>query len=246
VRMSTKLSCCLPGEKIALVPDGDVIRIVGGGAAPAGRKRDRDTTGESVIATHVVVPVLDAGRITASAPHMRRYVPQKGDVVVGVVVRSLGLCYVVSIGSAHLAMLDALAFDGASKVNKPRLRVGDAVFAHVLSSHLSTELSCCALPGTEAKDWTTREGTFGSLDGGLLITTTCDFARSVFDERSSLLDNIGREVSFEACVGVNGKLWLRTSNVSTTITVARCILECAKDGSRPDEVIRTFFPSVLQ
>jgi exosome complex component RRP40 len=52
-----------------------------------------------------------------------QYVPIPQESVVGVVTARLGESYRVDIGSAHPATLDALAFEGASKRNRPNLKV---------------------------------------------------------------------------------------------------------------------------
>lgn len=52
-----------------------------------------------------------------------KYVPAAQESVVGQVVGRSGEGYRVDIGSAHSASLDGLAFEGASKRNKPNLKV---------------------------------------------------------------------------------------------------------------------------
>ena len=61
-----------------------------------------------------------------------RYVPVVDDVVVGVVASRHAENYKVDVGTSSLVQLDALAFDGASKRNKPNLQVGDVVYARVV------------------------------------------------------------------------------------------------------------------
>jgi exosome complex RNA-binding protein Rrp4 len=46
---------------------------------------------------------------------------------VGVVTARLGESYRVDIGSAHSANLDALAFEGATKRNRPNLKVSKKI-----------------------------------------------------------------------------------------------------------------------
>ena len=52
-----------------------------------------------------------------------QYVPMKGDRVLGVVTKTTGRSYRVDIGSAVSAVLPELAFEGATKRNKPNLQV---------------------------------------------------------------------------------------------------------------------------
>jgi len=43
--------------------------------------------------------------------------------VIGVIIQKIGEGFRVDIGSAHSASLDGLAFEGATKRNKPNLKV---------------------------------------------------------------------------------------------------------------------------
>lgn len=53
----------------------------------------------------------------------RQYVPAPQESVVGVVISRSGENWRVDIGSAHMASLDGLAFEGATKRNRPNLKV---------------------------------------------------------------------------------------------------------------------------
>lgn len=52
-----------------------------------------------------------------------KYVPAAQEPVVGIVSARQGEGWRVDIGSAHHASLDALAFEGASRRNRPNLKV---------------------------------------------------------------------------------------------------------------------------
>ena len=52
-----------------------------------------------------------------------QYVPAAQESVIGVISQRQGESYRVDIGSAYMASLDGLAFEGATKRNKPNLRV---------------------------------------------------------------------------------------------------------------------------
>jgi exosome complex component RRP40 len=58
-------------------------------------------------------------------------VPATQEFVVGVVTARLGEAYRVDIGSAHPATLDFLAFEGASKRNRPNLKVRPPKYTHI-------------------------------------------------------------------------------------------------------------------
>jgi len=63
---------------------------------------------------------------------LSQYIPGAQDPVVGVVIARSGENYRVDIGAAHPATLDALAFEGASKRNRPNLKV--PVFARDINT----------------------------------------------------------------------------------------------------------------
>ncbi len=52
-----------------------------------------------------------------------KYIPQTNEAVVGIIRNRHSEGYRVDIGSAHPASLGALAFEGATKRNKPNLEV---------------------------------------------------------------------------------------------------------------------------
>ena len=52
-----------------------------------------------------------------------KYVPSVDDMVVGVVLDRHGEAYKVDVGSAATASLPILGFEGASKKNRPMLKV---------------------------------------------------------------------------------------------------------------------------
>mmetsp|Transcript_22445 Transcript_22445/g.22633 ORF Transcript_22445/g.22633 Transcript_22445/m.22633 type:complete len:170 (+) Transcript_22445:51-560(+) len=71
----------------------------------------------------------------------KRYFPHEGDQVIGVIEDKGGDFYKVNIFSGSASLLNRLAFDGATKRNKPELKVGDIVYAHISSHHKHLSLS---------------------------------------------------------------------------------------------------------
>ena len=53
-----------------------------------------------------------------------QYIPVQDEKVLGVVTKATGRMYRVDIGSAVSAVLPELAFEGATKRNKPNIQVG--------------------------------------------------------------------------------------------------------------------------
>lgn len=87
-----------------------------------------------------------------------QYVPKIGDQVVGIIEDKGGDFYKVNILSGSTALLNRLAFEGASKRNKPEYKVGDVVYCKVklAHKHLDTELTCISSSGVK-KGWSSGE-----------------------------------------------------------------------------------------
>ena len=101
-----------------------------------------------------------------------QYVAKQEDPVIGIVVdmdRHAEGTYRISLHGTCDALLHKLAFDGASKKNKPDLKIGSAVYCRVsaASKFVEPQLSCQVLSGPK-KDWVTGEALFGELQGGLV------------------------------------------------------------------------------
>lgn len=87
-----------------------------------------------------------------------QYTPKTGDQVVGIIEDKGGDFYRVNICSGATALLNRLGFEGASKRNKPELKVGDVVYCRVslANKHLDTELTCISSSGVK-KGWSSGE-----------------------------------------------------------------------------------------
>jgi exosome complex component RRP40 len=155
----------------------------------------------------------------------KRYVPRAEDPVVGIVLKRTQDRYIVDVGSAHLAALDALAFDGATKRNKPSLQLGALVYCRVTSAYkdMEPEVSCCSSVAQQRKDWVTGLGIFGELAGGYCVDVSPAFCRQLHSDESPVLLALGKHLPFECAIGLNGKVWVKTSNHIATIALVHCI-----------------------
>jgi exosome complex component RRP40 len=121
--------------------------------------------GAGLTSTEQTVIGTSAGTLRYRAPTTywvecgkRRYIPKVGDQVVGVVEERGGEFYRVNILGATFALLNRLAFEGATKRNKPELKRGDVIYARVSFAHkdLDTELTCISSSGSK-KEWSSGE-----------------------------------------------------------------------------------------
>ena len=79
----------------------------------------------------------------------------------------------MEIGAAHKAALPALSFEGATRRNRPNLKVGDSVYARVTAAGRDAEpqLSCVGSSG--------KADGFGALTKGYVFTTSTGLARAL-------------------------------------------------------------------
>jgi exosome complex component RRP40 len=97
--------------------------------------------------------------------------PQVDDLVIGTVINKQGETFTLDLRAPFPASLSALAFEGATRRNRPNLNIGDAVYARVISANrdLDPEVSCV--------DATGRAAGFGQLKEGLLSQCSTGLAR---------------------------------------------------------------------
>lgn len=210
----------LPGTNIAeivLVAGGDKRRVPKLSAGVA--QRDR-----TIVATKagVVRNELRTGRIAVEA-NGRRYVAGLENMVVGVVVERHSDEYRIYLHGTDTAVLPALAFEGATKRNKPNLTVGAAVYARVVRASAATEVELsCVEPGS-AKSWVSKSATFGELTGGTLVRVSLALARALRVAENHVLATVGERIPFECAIGMNGLVWVNGDGTRQTVVVAQAI-----------------------
>lgn len=171
--------------------------------------------------------VTKCGRLRKKSPNtywvdnvQKRYVPVRGETVVGIVTSKLGDYFKVDIGSSDLAQLSYLAFEGVTKKNRPNVNVGDVVCAQLVVANrdMDPELVCVDSYG--------KKGLLGVLNDGFLFTVSLNLARKILHLNCPLLETFQKrlQVPFEIAVGMNGFIWIKTKRVDETIALANAIL----------------------
>ncbi|CDK29342.1 unnamed protein product [Kuraishia capsulata CBS 1993] len=152
----------------------------------------------------------------------KRYIPTIHDYVVGVVITVFGDGYRVSLANySQPVVLSALGFPNATKKNRPHLKVGDVVYAIVslVDRDVEVEIECI-------DPVTGKEGGFGQLNGGTLFDVKLAYARYLlFNSNAEILEAIVNKCQFEIAIGSNGKIWINTENVKTTVAAMNAIVE---------------------
>ena len=151
--------------------------------------------------------------------------------------------YQVEIGASHMALVNNLSFDGATKRNKPTLSSGQVLYARVARVDSDDHnvfdpiLSCQLGPLDQGallpqKDWMTNEGVYGELQGGTLCRIPLGLARELLHPANVVLTELGQaarqasspQLAFEIAIGVNGYLWIHSVRPEYTILIQNAIL----------------------
>eukprot|EP00238_Polyblepharides_amylifera_P006106 CAMPEP_0196573906 /NCGR_PEP_ID=MMETSP1081-20130531/3725_1 /TAXON_ID=36882 /ORGANISM="Pyramimonas amylifera, Strain CCMP720" /LENGTH=200 /DNA_ID=CAMNT_0041891759 /DNA_START=15 /DNA_END=614 /DNA_ORIENTATION=+ len=183
-----------PGDAVFGIPsESDVVLRLGGGL---------HRLGETVSATRT-------GALRYSHPgkywvegSQRRYLPQIDDPIVGLITNRHGENFEVDIGAAFKAILSATAFEGASRRNRPLLKVGALVYGRVTAADrdLDPEIECTDADG--------KSSGFGPLTGGYMFQSSTGLARVLLSNPPCpILSVLGQELSYELAVGLNGRVW---------------------------------------
>ncbi|KAL7423267.1 exosome non-catalytic core subunit rrp40 [Cryptotrichosporon argae] len=154
----------------------------------------------------------------------KRYIPAPKELVLGTIIARHAEGYRVDIGSAQMAALDALAFEGATKRSKPNLKVGTLVYARVALANRDMEPEVeCVDPGTGKADG------FGELKGGLVVMCSLQLCRQLLSAKFPVLPTLAAHIPFEVAVGFNGRVWFKARTVAQTIALKR-VLEVVDSG----------------
>lgn len=210
--------------------EGDDAGAAGGGGARIGVGLQQVAEGGDARAGCIVA--VRAGRLLFQPPttfwvdtNQRRYVAAVNDTVVGVVTERNAAEYKVALCGGSAAVLPLLAFQGASKRNRPALTEGSLVYARVVIAHpeLEPELSCQAPAGVVSKDWVTGESVYGPLSGGHVLRTSHGLARQLLHPSCAVLEALGAVMPFEIAVGANGVVWVKAATTRETLIAAAAI-----------------------
>lgn len=173
-----------------------------------------------------VISVMKTGRLRFSKPNkywvessQKRYVPHAEDSVLGIIVDSRSDNFLVDIKGPTLAFLPVLAFEGGTRRNIPKFEVGALLYVRVVKAipGMNPELACTDASG--------KAGEFGALKEGYMFECSTGLSRMLLSTPTCpVLDTLGKKLSFEIAVGLNGRVWVNASSPSTTIVVANALI----------------------
>lgn len=172
------------------------------------------------------ISVTKAGKLRLSKPNkywvessQKRYVPCVEDSVLGIVVDSRSDNFLVDIKGPALAFLPVLAFEGGTRRNIPKFEVGTLLYVRVVKANpgMNPELSCTDATGKAAE--------FGPLKDGYMFECSTGLSRMLLrSPPCPILEALGKKISFEVAVGLNGRVWVNAEFPSTVIIVANAIM----------------------
>lgn len=157
----------------------------------------------------------------------KHYEPHTNDMVVGVVVGSIGESFKVQIQDfCQPVLLNFMAFPNATKKNRPQLKNGQCVYARVSQAvpEIDVEIECVDAAG--------KDGGFGPLDEQGMVVDIANLAycrQLLFKANLQVLERLAQKCKFEIAVGMNGKLWIKVGgdevNFRGTIAAAKYLVQ---------------------
>ncbi|KAK4605366.1 hypothetical protein RGQ29_013436 [Quercus rubra] len=97
--------------------------------------------------------------------------------------------------------------------------IGTLLYVRVVKANpgMNPELSCTDASGKAAE--------FGQLKDGYMFESSTGLSRMLLSSPTCpVLDALGKKLSFETAVGLNGRVWVNASSPSTVIVVANAIM----------------------
>ncbi|XP_058654139.1 exosome complex component RRP40 [Onychostoma macrolepis] len=185
------------------------------------------------------VQVCKSGILRHKQPNMywidsqqRRYVPAKGESVIGIVTAKSGDIFKVDVGGSEQASLSYLAFEGATKRNRPNVQVGDLVYGQftIANKDMEPELVCIDSCGRA-----NGMGVFGA--DGLLFKVSLGLVRRLLVPQSEIIKDLEKIFPFELVVGMNGRVWVKAKTVQQTLIVTNLLETCENMTSQQRQTL---------
>lgn len=223
-------SLVLPGDEAARLEDvkQEETDAVGGRRRRTVVRLGAGVTqrGTSLVATKAGTLQLDTRRSKVYVDNnQKRYSPALEDMVIGIVQDRHSDEYRLDINGTDTATLSALAFEGATKRNKPSLAIGAVVYCRVTlaSKNMESEVSCIE-PGS-SKSWVSGETLYGELKTGNMVQVSLALARSLLQKNGPILTRLGAKIPFESAIGVNGRVWIKSDSIQNTVLLSSAIMK---------------------
>ncbi|KAM6306182.1 exosome complex component RRP40 [Aegotheles albertisi] len=224
----------LPGDVLLLPahPDEDGERLrLGAGAAPRGRLLcgpglQRCAGGLLVTKCGLLRHRQAGGGAAAGGAYwvdsqQKRYVPVKGDHVLGIVTAKAGDVFKLDVGGSEQASLSYLAFEGATKRNRPNVQVGDLIYGQFLVANKDME------PEMVCIDSSGRSSGMGIIgQDGFLFKVSLGLIRKLLAPKCEIIQELSQLYPFELVLGMNGRIWVKAKTVQQTLIIVNILEAC--------------------
>jgi exosome complex component RRP40 len=160
--------------------------------------------GNAAFRAQVSGAVIDGEMAQHKATH--RYIPRAGDMVLGVVTDKHAEQFNLDIRAPFLAKLPVLAFESATKANRPHLAVGTLVYCKVVLADRDAEPEVTCICEGESRSWVTGAGPFGELKKGYVFEVSLGYAEALLSLQCAVVNELGKHLayvtSFPQCIFV--------------------------------------------
>uniref|UniRef100_A0A8C5P8N5 Exosome complex component RRP40 n=1 Tax=Leptobrachium leishanense TaxID=445787 RepID=A0A8C5P8N5_9ANUR len=171
----------------------------------------------------------------------KRYVPVKGDHIIGIVTTKSGDVFKVDIGGSEQASLSFLAFEGATKKNRPNVKVGDLVYGQfiVANKDMEPELVCIDSSGKA-----NGMGVIGQ--DGFMFKVSLGLVRKLLTPQNDIIQEMMNIYPLEIVIGMNGRIWTKAKTIQQTLIVANLLEACEYlTGTQRKNVFARFADNVV-
>ncbi|CAH2293686.1 exosome complex component RRP40 isoform X1 [Pelobates cultripes] len=151
----------------------------------------------------------------------KRYVPVKGDHVIGIVTAKSGDVFKLDIGASEQASLSFMAFEGATKKNRPNVKVGDLVYGQfiVANKDMEPEMACIDSSGKA-----NGMGVFGQ--DGFMFKVSLGLVRKLLTPQNDIIQELMNVYPLEIVIGMNGRIWTKAKTIQQTLIIANLLEAC--------------------
>ncbi|NXY44334.1 EXOS3 protein, partial [Ceuthmochares aereus] len=222
----------LPGDVLLLPaparPEEDEERLLRLGAG-AGPPRGRLLCGPGLRRCAAGLLVTKGGVLRHRAAggaywvdsQQKRYVPVKGDHVIGIVTAKAGDVFKLDVGGSEQASLSYLAFEGATKRNRPNVQVGDLIYGQFLVANKDME------PEMVCIDSSGRSSGMGLIgQDGFLFKVSLGLIRKLLAPKCDVIQELSQLYPFELVLGMNGRIWVKAKTVQQTLILVNILEAC--------------------
>ncbi|NXC05950.1 EXOS3 protein, partial [Orthonyx spaldingii] len=149
------------------------------------------------------------------------YVPVKGDHVIGIVTAKAGDVFRLDVGGSEPASLSYLAFEGATKRNRPNVQVGDLIYGQFLVANkdMEPEMVCIDSSGKSS-----GMGLIGQ--DGFLFKVSLGLIRKLLAPKCEIIQELSQLYPFELVLGMNGRIWVKAKTVQQTLIIVNILEAC--------------------